>query len=401
MSLLVRPPGDHFTFRLFINLTNRISEQKDLLYLWSTVLLPTYTEFQHHANTPDDWDGYWVHDHEFKYRSLIEENIKNDIVVIGVKDHLTPLHFNPWISEQPTIAWYLNGLFEYYSEKKFILFTSVENAEAYINAPNVKIVPWGGDITNHQSAYMSLEPLLNKNLDSKHTFVSLNRNQRNHRCMLLALLHGLNIQEHGIITCLFKDKFTELFESANWQFSDQQQPVKELLANGFDTFKSNDTTLSESWEIYKNGNNDNVSNFKNKLAAFYKETFVEIVTETSYTEACFNVTEKTLNSVYGCNFPIFLCSKGTVKFLRDMGLDVFDDVVNHSYDEIENPIDRLYAAIHDNIELLSNNERTKQLWQQHKERFINNVDFVKHKLYNFYSSRAETLFLEAKNEFNV
>ena len=403
MSLLVlyRPPGDNFTFRLFIKLTGKIDKQKDLLYLWSSSLLPTYAEFQKRASTPEDWGGYLIPDHEFKFRAIIEDSIESDIVVIGVKDHLTPLHFNPWTAEQPIIAWYLNSLFEYYPDKKFILFTSVENAELYINAPNVKIVPWGGDITNHQSAYMTLEPVLDKNLDSNRTFISLNRNHRHHRSMLISLLYGLNIQDHGIITCLFKDTFTDLFESTKWQFSEHHRSIKALLGNGFESFKKNDTTLCESKEIYKNNNNDNVSNFKDKLAAFYKDTFVEIVTETSYTEKCFNITEKTLNSVYGCNFPIFLCSKGIVEFLRNMGLDVFDDIVNHSYDTIEDPIDRLYAAINDNIELLSCNERTKQLWQKNKNRFVNNVDFVKNKMYNFYSSRAESLFLEAKHEFNV
>lgn len=402
MNLLIRPPGDDFTFRLFYRLAGKIVCEKDMLYLWSPIMDPTPRQKKVvQVIHPMDRFVSWEDEHEFLYRPLIEENIKSDVIVIGVKDHLTPLHFNPWTDKQPIISWYLEGLFEYYPNKKFIFFTSVENVDPYISAPNVKIIPWGGDITNHQRQYSSVEPILDKNLDSPHTFVSLNRNQRHHRCMLISLLYGLELDKHGIISCLFKEKFIDLFRYSNWKFTADQQNIKDILTIGFDNFKNSEPMVTDDWEIYTNNNNDNVSNFKNKLSNYYRNTFVEIVTETSYTEKCFNLTEKTLNSVYGCNFPIILSSKGAVEFLRNMGLDTFDDIIDHSYDDIENPIDRLYRAITDNIELLTNNENTKQLWINNKDRFIKNVDFVKNRMYNFYSSRAEQLFLEAKNEFNL
>jgi hypothetical protein len=118
-------------------------------------------------------------------------------------------------------------------------------------------------------------------------------------------------------------------------------------------------------------------------------------------EKCYNLTEKTLNSIYGCCFPILLCSQGSVDFLRKMGMDMFDDIVDHSYDAIENPEDRLYRAIIDNIELLTNNQKTKDLWKTNKFRFIKNVDFAKTTLYNFYSSRAEQLMLETIDDCNL
>jgi hypothetical protein len=84
-----------------------------------------------------------------------------------------------------------------------------------------------------------------------------------------------------------------------------------------------------------------------------------------------------------------------------MGMDVFDDIIDHSYDKIENPIDRLYCAISNNLEILTNNNRVKELWAKNQHRFANNVDFAKNKLYNFYATRAENLFLKAKNDFNL
>lgn len=399
MSILIKPPGDEFTFRLFFKLASKISCPKDLLYIWSPILDPTHREKK--VIHPEDWHEYWIPEHEFLYRQTLIDNIQNDVVVMGVKDHLTPLYFNPWTSTQPIIARYLEGLFEYYSDKKFILFTSVENLKPYISASNVAIIPWGGDITNHQKEYKTLEPILDKNLNSLTTFVSLNRNQRHHRCMLLALMYGLNLQNHGLISCLFKEKFNDLFNYTDWKFTPEQQHIKDIISLGFETFKDSELSLTDNWEIYSKAGNDNVNNFKNKLSEYYRNTFVEIVSETSYTEKCFNLTEKTLNSIYGCNFPIILSSQGAVAFLRSIGMDMFDDVIDHSYDAIENPIDRLYCAVHNNIEILTNNSKTKELWLANRDRFVNNIDFAKNKMYNFYSVRTESLFMEAKDKFNI
>jgi hypothetical protein len=335
----------------------------------------------------------WIVETELLTRSRLVESIKLDTVVIGVKDHLSAGDFNYWQDNIPAMAEYLQNMFEYYSQKKFILLTSVENLDFYIKNDNVRIVPWGGDLTNQQLAYQKLEPVLDKNFDSKYIYLSLNRNRRTHRAMLVSLLYGLNLNQHGLISCMFQDKIDDLYKYTLW-------PELEIYRQGFNKFKSSNLPLTDNPEIYKNCNNDNVSNFKNKLTNYYQNTFVEIITETSYTEKCYNLTEKTLNSIYGCCFPILLCSQGSVAFLRSMGMDVFDDVINHSYDKIDDPSERLYAAITDNLAILTD-PNIKEIWQANIHRFKNNVDFAKKTLYNFYSTRAESLFSEAMHDFNI
>ena len=293
---------------------------------------------------------------------------------------------------RPLIAEYISDLIDLYIDKKFIVFTSVENLESYIPSFNSRIIPWGGDITNHQQEYKTLSPITTKNLNSKYNYLSLNRNHRPHRSMLVALLHGLNIQNSGLISCMFKDKLIKL---PKWKVS------TDIFSKGLTKFKEVSMLLTDNEAIYEGSNNDNPSNFKNKLTPYYQNTFVEIITETSYIETAFNLTEKTLHSIYGCSFPILLSSQGSVAFLRSMGMDMFDDIINHSYDDIVDPADRMYCAITDNIEILTNNEKVKQLWVDNQARFANNVDFAKNKMYNFYTHRAEELFSKALQEFNI
>lgn len=383
MSYIKRPPHDDFTFKIFFKLKGRIKKPADYIYTWSAVMDP---EFCSRWRVGDEW----FEENELYYRNLLTESIKNDLVVIGVKDHLTTRYFNPWTQKKPVIVEYLEHLFNYYDQKNFVLLTSVENLESYINCPNVTIIPWGGDITNQQAEYQSLEPVINKNLDSDVTYLSLNRTSRVHRAVLVSLLYGLNIEQYGLISAMFKGEIDDVIKHANWQFTQEQAATKQCIIDGFDKFQKTVPSIVDDKEIYQTSANDNVFNFRKKLALYYEYTFVDIITETSYTESAYLITEKTLNSIYGCSFPILLCGQGSVEFLRTIGFDMFDDIIDHSYDSITNPVDRMYRAVTDNIELLTNNQRTKQLWADNKHRFLANVHVAKNTMYKFFHDRAIT-----------
>jgi len=402
MLIINRPPNDIFTMRMFVKLTSQISKPIDRIYMWSPILEPNYLHLEEiqrykqlgEGEGQDNWEKkpiIEINHSEIKYRHIILNHIKKDIVVIGLKDHLTTGNFNPWIQDDTSIIRSLRGLFESQFDKKFILFTSMENLEEYIRCDNLSIIPWGGDITNQMLEYKSLKPIVDKDLKSSYTFVSLNRGYRHPRAVLISLLFGLELENSGMISCMFNRDISDLVKNIEWPFSSEQ---KKLLRKGFQKFKKTKLLINDDKEIYQNNDNNNVRNFETKLSRYYQQTFVEIVNETSYTEKAFNLTEKTLNSIYACNFPIILSSKGTVSFLRSMGLDMFDDIINHDYDLIENPIDRMFSALVDNLELLTNNERTKNLWKENKHRLLSNVDFVKNDLYGFYQDRAENQFFK-------
>jgi hypothetical protein len=84
-----------------------------------------------------------------------------------------------------------------------------------------------------------------------------------------------------------------------------------------------------------------------------------------------------------------------------MGLDMFDDIIDHSYDNISDPAERLECAILNNKELLTNNKRTKDLWIKNQNRFKNNIDFCRERLYNFYNTRSNDLFKEILHDYNI
>jgi hypothetical protein len=69
-----------------------------------------------------------------------------------------------------------------------------------------------------------------------------------------------------------------------------------------------------------------------------------------------------------------------------MGLDMYDDIIDHSYDNITDPIERVYAAIYNNKELLSNNtssrSRIDKILVNSLEKFSGAIEFFAYSLFN-------------------
>lgn len=105
----------------------------------------------------------------------------------------------------------------------------------------------------------------------------------------------------------------------------------------------------------------------------FRNSIFNIVTESSYenvgdifeTWSRIMITEKTTKAYRLYQFPIFLAPAGHVKLQRQLGFDVFDDVIDHSYDECLDPYKR--------IEMVSKqceqiNYRTLEFWQSEIEK---------------------------------
>lgn len=378
MLLVSCPPNDSFTKRLFYNLTYKLKNIADIFYIWSNILEPKYCQVTW-------YDKNYKINTELSYRKIILENIQKKLIIIGIKDHLTSQSDNLLSNNMPLLIDNLISLFDIFPSKKFIIFTSLENLSSYIKNPNVEIIPWGGDITNQLYEYKKLKPVLDKNFDSNKTFISLNRNARNHRHIGLCFLYGLNLEEKGLISFL-SDNFieAELPELENKTFLS-------ILKKGKSKLLKIEPSIKDDFNIYTTTHNNNLDNFNNKLRNYYSNVFIEFINETSCFESSFLITEKTLNSVYGCNFPIWISSQGTVSFLRSIGLDVFDDIIDHSYDNISDGIERIYKAYYLNQKIIQS-DSIKGIWNQSKNRFIKNIEFTKHELEDFYAKRAISMF---------
>jgi hypothetical protein len=320
----------------------------------------------------------------------IDETIANsnlDTVVLFIKDHFRMNMKRSWTDPMPEFSTYFSDMCDFYPDKKFILVTSLENLDKEIQRPNCTIVNMGGDVTNQLSLYQDFTPDLYKNPDTSKNFISLNRGPRYHRTYLVASLYARNLDNLGQISFLSIPDNEPLKDIIIYDYEKDANYQK--AQSGIERYHSVSHVINEDlYDIYNNKPNDNLFNFKSSLQHKYRNSYIEFVSETSYNELSFNITEKTLHFIYGMNYPIMISSPGTVKFLRDMGLDMFDDIIDHSYDDIIDPADRINEAIDRNIGVLTmDKDALHKRWESDKYRMEQNLSFAKTKLAEFYQNR--------------
>lgn len=378
---LSRPPTDDHTFFMFRKLMEEAQLPADhqIYYMWS--------------NPPDRVISF-----------LDSTQFTSPLVILGIKDLLDGwAEFNFWHDKIEVIPERISDVAKIHPQTNFILFTSLENLDLELVEPNVHIVPWGGDLVNQKVPYQKLEPVLNKNFNSDKSFICLNRNRRDHRIVTLSYLLGKEYNKHGYISYLSNNTDSAEFQPTNfldricWEFDyERHDQIKDIMLNGYKLLLELEQPEADNYEIYAfyhRKTNDNFTNFNAHLRQRYQNSFVEIVSESSFCAPAFNITEKTANAFFGCNFPILLSGCGIVQHLRGLGLDLFDDVVDQSYDNIANPFDRIVAAIDRNERLLKDADYAKQKWKECQGRFESNYKIIRN-VYDWYDARTRSKFTE-------
>jgi hypothetical protein len=87
-------------------------------------------------------------------------------------------------------------------------------------------------------------------------------------------------------------------------------------------------------------------------------------------------TEKTLYSVISVNFPIWIGGYGQAREWQRLGFDIFDDVIDHSYQCCDTLLERCYRAIQDNLKILTDLDHAREMRQKNLDRFQKNLDLL-------------------------
>lgn len=120
--------------------------------------------------------------------------------------------------------------------------------------------------------------------------------------------------------------------------------------NGIMSFGNKIPLVSSPYSEYKDC--DNIKNWKN-LLPIYSDCDLNIITESIYQGEVGIITEKTIMSFLSLQIPIVIGHKGIVKECQDLGFDMFVDLVNTSYDIVDDDV-RWKMALDLNRHLLAN-----------------------------------------------
>lgn len=164
--------------------------------------------------------------------------------------------------------------------------------------------------------------------------------------------------------------------------------------------RGNDVALDShtkvQWEMIKSSLHANVfeANFTGptiNIPAF-TDTYINLVAETHVIAGLF-VTEKTWKAVAAGQLFLIVGSPGTVAYLRDQGVDTFDDLIDHKYYDNEPDWRLRIDRVHQLLDLLVTQDLPELYRRTHARRLANQQKFFKgdfDKTYNIVNSMIET-----------
>lgn len=265
---------------------------------------------------------------------VITDNITH-IVVDAATNPVNPLeHLEIDIIDRSSTV--VSGLYHYHRHPdpkiKFLPFWAV-----WMSLPHGRLMP----MPNHEFS----------NKSKKYKFSCLNGTFWNHRILTY-------------LSLIKKSYFKEMvFTFGNRRYC--QDNLNELV-------------LTEEEKQEFNSLNHNIKFLVNELTDIdlsvnhpaYQETYVNLVTETTIKNSTPMLSEKTFKPIITGQLFILIASPGAVQFLRDLGIDTFDDIIDHHYDTVIDPRTRIKLAL-DQLDRLDRLD-LKSIYDQIKPRLLKN-----------------------------
>ena len=143
----------------------------------------------------------------------------------------------------------------------------------------------------------------------------------------------------------------------------------------------------------KYGHVKNVENYTGLLqSTVFEPSCISLITEPSFYEKEIVKTEKTLMAMYGITLPIWVGGWQIPESLRKLGFDVFDDIIDHSYENLNDPWDRAFYAVRKNLDLLKDFDRVNKFISNNISRFQRNIELIEQNVFLQYITNQISLY---------
>jgi len=145
--------------------------------------------------------------------------------------------------------------------------------------------------------------------------------------------------------------------------------------------------------------NGKVSNIRNYLKWLkpnvFNPSYISLITEPTWEFASSMITEKTVFAFESLTIPIWIGGYKIADQLQSLGFDIFQDLVNHSYQYEKDNVCRMHQAIELNIDLLTNIALLQEFYNKNIDRFIKNkkLMFSNTWFYDRFDSEAQRVNL--------
>jgi len=233
--------------------------------------------------------------------------------------------------------------------------------------------------------------------------------------------HNRKLRRHRLNTLCFLKKY-DILKNTDWSSLDAEGSwdnfeIRNLtgyfsfVADEFDYFKKIGLKYSkyESKDIMELNHTNTCDITKIVTEECFTNSYINIITETYFDFPEIHITEKSFRSFYFMQLPIFVATYEHVLHLRKrFGFDMFDDLIDHSYDLEKDPLKRMKMVLEEIKRLNDNKNLVIDFYKKNKNRFEKNLDlfesiYKENQTINFFKkiSNNNTNVLNKMNDENL
>jgi len=228
-------------------------------------------------------------------------------------------------------------------------------------------------------------------VETKATFNFMVNKSAIHRYIMIKLLETMNFDTEYYTFSGVNHFYTDQLKILGRYYIDQLKHLPNEIIGGLvkpiktpPKFFTNENNIVTNYYVTTTGDTSpayNRVNYNQHLKRMFESTAIALISESIVSEKqandyCIHFSEKTLFSILGLNFPIWVGGYGQADQWEKLGFDVFKDVINHSYQYKNTLIERCYYALFDNRHLLDNFTLSSTLRKAHMSRLIKNRDIL-------------------------
>jgi hypothetical protein len=216
--------------------------------------------------------------------------------------------------------------------------------------------------------------------------------------------HNRATRGHRIQTLCFLKKY-DILKNTDWSYIDSEVRINtfepgyltgyfSFVVDELDYFKKIGLKYSKYEEHKSNWLKiDESQSITEKITEeCYLNCYINIITETLFNSPEIHISEKSFRAFYFMQLPIFVATYNHVKYLKSrFGFDVFDDLIDHSYDSEPNDEKRMVLVLNEIKRLNDNKDLVIDFYKKNKNRFEKNLElfeeiYKKEETINFFKS---------------
>lgn len=236
-------------------------------------------------------------------------------------------------------------------------------------------------------------------VDRDYLFMTHNRAIKSHRVALLCMLNNMKLLDETDWSLIRGFEFNQRYFDEN---GINKWFLKEIFdENDYTKFK-NDLEYLKTFDIKKSKFEtaeefDFPPHLLERSVSFkmncYAHSYINITTETHYESPyLIQISEKTFLPFHFFQIPIFVATVGHVKKVKEVyGYDLFEDIIDHSYDNEQDNKKRMLMIITEIKRLNENKSLIVNFFKKNEYRFIKNREMVLQQLsdksdYNYFKN---------------